>query len=381
MSAKMHILLTVNLAWNIVNFRSHLVEALRKDGHRLTALVPADATMPQLQEMGCEVVPLEMDTKGLSPRADLRLVRDMRRAFRSLRPDAVLSFTIKNNIYGALASRGLPLTFIPNVTGLGTAFLGSPLLSQISKFLYRSAFRSLPHVIFQNDDDRKLFETMRIVRSEQGVLVPGSGIDLDSFAVAPLPQLPANSKTFLMISRVLADKGVREYAEAARLLKARYPDATFQLLGALDAANRTALSAEDVEEWVSEGIIEYLGRTDDVRSAIAAADCIVLPSYREGTPRVLLEGAAMGRPMVTTDVPGCRAVVLSGKTGLLCAPRSGDDLARALEEMILMPREDFAAMGHAARRDMEDRFSVSRVIDVYRDLLDGVSTTSLKATA
>ena len=381
MSAKMHILLTVNLAWNIVNFRSHLVEALRKDGHRLTALVPADATMPQLEEMGFEVVPLEMDTKGLSPRADLRLVRDMRRAFRDLRPDVVLSFTIKNNIYGALASRGLPLTFIPNVTGLGTAFLGSPLLSQVSKFLYQRAFRPLPHVVFQNDDDRSLFEKMRITQPEQGIVVPGSGIDLDGFTVAPFPHSVKISRVFLMIGRVLVDKGVREYAEAARLLKSRYPDATFQLLGALGAANRTALPAEEVEGWVSEGIIEYLGRMDDVRSAIAAADCIVLPSYREGTPRVLLEGAAMGRPMVATDVPGCRAVVLPEKTGMLCAARSGTDLARALEDMLLLSPEDFVTMGRAARRDMEDRFSVNRVIDVYRDLLDGISTTSLKATA
>ena len=377
----MHILLTVNLAWNIVNFRGPLVRALIADGHRLTALVPVDDTVPRLRDMGCKIVPLDMDAKGLSPRADLRLLRDMRAAFRRLQPDAVLSFTIKNNIYGAIASRGLPLTFIPNVTGLGTAFLGSALLSRISKFMYRRAFGPLRHVVFQNDDDRALFESLHLTRAEQAVMVPGSGIDLDRFAVAPSQRSLGKAPTFLMIGRVLADKGVREYAEAARLLKTRYPEAKFQLLGALDAVNRTALSAEEVESWIAEGIVEYLGKADDVRPAIGAADCIVLPSYREGTPRVLLEGAAMGRPMVTTDVAGCRAVVQPGRTGFLCAPRSAADLAQAIEKMIRLSPEELAAMGKAARADMEDRFSVERVIEIYRALLSTLPSAASGATA
>ena len=377
----MHILLTVNLAWNIVNFRSPLVQALIADGHRLTALVPVDYTVPRLREMGCAVVPLDMDAKGLSPRADMRLLRDMRAAFRGLQPDAVLSFTIKNNIYGAIASRGLPLTFIPNVTGLGTAFLGSALLSRISKFMYRRAFGPLRHVVFQNDDDRALFESLHLTRAEQAIMVPGSGIDLDRFVVTPFQRKAGKAPTFLMIGRVLADKGVREYAEAARFLRTRYPDAKFRLLGALDAVNRTALSVEEVESWVAEGIVEYLGKADDVRPAIGAADCIVLPSYREGAPRVLLEGAAMGRPMVTTDVPGCRAIVQPGRTGFLCAPRSAIDLAQALEKMIQLPPEEFAAMGKAARADMEQRFSVKRVIEVYRDILNTMPNPSFGAKA
>jgi len=305
----MHILLTVNAAWNIVNFRSSLVEALINDGHRITALVPVDDSIPQLRQMGCEVVPLKMDAKGLSPYADLGLVVAMRKAFKALRPDFVLSFTIKNNIFGALAARGLPLTFVPNVTGLGTAFLSSFLLRQVTTHLYRSAFRPLDHVVFQNLDDRTFFETMHITKPRQAVLVPGSGIDLKRFPFTPLLQQSKNEAvTFLMISRILADKGVREYAQAARQLKSRYPNVRFQLLGACDAQNRTALSIAEVQDWEDCGYIEYLGWTDDVRSEIAAADCLVLPSYREGAPRALLEGGAMGRPMVTTDVPGCRSV-------------------------------------------------------------------------
>jgi len=368
----MHILITVNVAWNIVNFRSSLVEALIEDGHRITALVPMDDSVRQVRQMGCEVVSLKMDAKGLSPISDFALFRAMRKVFKERCPDVVLSFTIKNNIFGAFAARGLPLTFFPNVTGVGTAFLSSALLRQATKFLYRCAFRPLTHVIFQNDDDRILFESMHITKPEQAVLVPGSGIDLKRFPFTPMPdQSNEEAVTFLMLSRVLADKGVREYAEAARHLKSRYPSVRFQLLGACDALNRSALSMTEVQAWVNAGYIEYLGRADDVRSAIAKADCLVLPSYREGAPRALLEGGAMGRPMVTTDVPGCRSVVLPGETGLLCAPRSAADLSDALEKIIGYSREDLAKMGRAARADMEARFSVDHVIDVYRGLLNG----------
>lgn len=370
----MHIVLTVNRAWNLVNFRTPLIEALQADGHRLTAIVPEDDAVLSLRALGCEVVPLRMDSKGLSPTRDLLLLRDFRRAFRSLRPDAVLSFTVKNNIYGALASRGMSHAFLPNVTGLGTAFLGSPLVRQIAKRLYQVAFRPLPKILFQNEDDKALFETMRITMPRQGQILPGSGIDLLRFTPAPASGRLGAEMVFLMITRVLADKGAREYAEAARLLKARYPEVRFQLLGPLYAVNRTALPASEVMNWASEGAIEYLGHADDVRAAIADADCIVLPSYREGLPRVLLEGAAMARPMVTTDVPGCRHAVRPGETGILCEARSGTDLARAMGEMIDLPIDRRLAMGRAARADIEARFDVGIVIAAYRDFL--AQTTS-----
>lgn len=377
----MHIVLTVNAAWNLVNFRTPLIKALREDGHRLTALVPEDETVPRLNELGCNVVPLAIDSKGLSPLRDARLIRDMRRAFKALAPNAVLSFTIKNNIYGALASRGMGHAFIPNVTGLGTAFLGSTVLLEVAKRLYRAAFRPLPHVLFQNTEDSALFERLRIVRPEQGVVLPGSGIDLEHFAPALPSSRPGEEMVFLMIARVLADKGVREYAEAARILRAHYPAARFRLLGALDVENRTALPATEVESWVANGLIEYPGRAEDVRPAIANADALVLPSYREGMPRVLLEGAAMARPMIATDVPGCREAVKPGKTGFLCDARSGSDLARAMADMITLSPHQREIMGTAARVDMETRFNVERVIATYRRLLDANSTTAKRFAA
>lgn len=366
----MHVLLTVNAAWNVVNFRMPLIRAFQDDGHRVTVLVPADETVTAIQATGCAVELLRMDKKGLSPKNDLRLMLDMRAAFARLRPDIVFSYTIKNNIYGAFAARGLGIPFVPNITGLGTAFLGSPLVTRIARLLYRRAFAPLPFIIFQNEDDRTFFEEEGLARPEQAVLVPGSGIDLAEFSPSAASTRPGAEAVFLMIARVLADKGAREFAEAARLLKPRYPGVRFQLLGPLDAENRTALSAEEVNSWKEADLVDYLGMTSDVRPAIANADCMVLPSYREGAPRVLIEGAAMGRPMVATDVPGCRSVVQHGVTGYLCEPRSGEALAQAIEQMIQQSPEQRLAMGNAARKDMEARYSVDRVIEIYRDIAD-----------
>ena len=348
----MKLLLTVNVAWNFVNFRRALIEGLVADGHEVVALCPADETTEKLEALGCRVVDLQMDSKGLSPIRDLNLMLRMREHFRRERPDVVLSYTIKNNVYGAIAARPMGIPVIPNVTGLGTAFLSGRGLAWFVTRLYRLAFQPLKRVAFQNTDDRDLFLKRRIVRPDQVMMVPGSGIDLDRFQPAPLPE-PGQPLKFLLIGRLLRDKGVVEYVEAARILKARGVNARFQLLGAVDAVNRTALDAATVAGWVEEGVVEHLGTTDDVRPVIAASDCVVLPSYREGTPRTLLEAAAMARPCVATDVPGCRQVVEDGKTGLLCRVRDAQDLADKMANMIAMGADGRRGMGLAGRARVE----------------------------
>lgn len=355
----MHLLLSVNAAWNLLNFRRPLIAALLADGHRVTVLAPPDGAEAELQAMGCAFVPLKMDRKGLSPARDFALMARFARQFRRLRPDAVLSFTIKNNIFGAMAARITGTPFIPNVTGLGTAFLGATALQTLVERLYSTAFARVPVVFFQNGDDRDLFADRRLIRPGQARVLPGSGLDLNLFDPAPLP---GAGPTFLMIARVLRDKGAVEYADAARMLAQSHPGAKVQLLGPLGAENRTALSAEDVAGWA----LDYLGETADVRPYIAAADCLVLPSYREGTPRTLLEGAAMARPLIATDVPGCRSVVEDGVTGLLCAPRDAASLHAAMARMADMSAAARAAMGQAGRAKMEDEYDVAHVIAAYR---------------
>ena len=364
----MHILMTVNAAWNIWNFRRPLVEALVGDGHRITVLAPPDDAVPELERLGCKVRPLEMSVKGLNPLADLKLQRRYVRIFREEQPDAVLSYTIKNNIFGARAAQSTGVPFLPNVTGLGTAFLSGKLLQTVTEQLYRRSFRSLPTVFFQNEDDRDLFLSRRLVNADQARLLPGSGIDLDRFAPAVMPPAEA-PPVFLMIARLLRDKGVVEFVEAARQVKARHPQARFQLLGAAGSENRSAIDAATVQGWVAEGVIDYLGTTNDVRPAIADASCVVLPSYREGAPRTLIEAAAMARPVITTDVPGCRAVVERDVSGFLCEVRSAESLATAIERFLALSPDQQQVMGEAGRAKMEREYDQAIVVQAYREAI------------
>lgn len=364
----MHIMITVNAAWNIWNFRRPLVEALSADGHRITVLAPPDDSVADLERIGCCFRPLEMNVKGLNPVEDLKLQRRLKRIFLEEQPDAILSFTIKNNVFGAWAARSACAPFVPNVTGLGTAFLSGGLLQTIAEQLYRRAFGKLPVVFFQNEDDRDLFLDRKLVRADQARLLPGSGIDLVRFTAAEMPSADA-PPVFLMIARLLRDKGVMEFVEAARLIKARHPEARFQLLGATGSENRSAIDNATVEGWVAEGVVEYLGTTSDVRPAIAAASCVVLPSYREGAPRTLIEAGAMARPLIATDVPGCRAVVDTSVSGFLCEVRNSDSLAMAMGRFLALSPDARVAMGQAGRAKMEREFDQALVVAAYREAL------------
>ena len=364
----MHISMTANTVWNIWNFRQPLVEALLRDGHRITVLGPPDENIGDLEGLGCRVLPIAMSVKSLNPLEDLKLLSRFKRAFRNERPDVVLSFTIKNNIFGAMAARSLGVPFILTVTGLGTAFLSGSLLQTVVEALYRRAFRELPVVFFQNGDDRALFVDRGLVEADRTRILPGSGIDLALFGPAEMPP-SQKPPIFLMIARLLRDKGVIEFVEAARQIKARDPAVRFQLLGAVNSQNRTAIDAATVQGWVDEGIVEYLGTAPDVRPFIAESSCVVLPSYREGAPRTLIEAAAMGRPLIATDVPGCRAVVDPDASGFLCDVRSADSLAAEITRFLSLTHEARAAMGRAGRAKMEREFDQEIVVRAYRDAI------------
>lgn len=369
----LHIVLTVNAAWNIANFRMPLIRALLADGHTITVLAPKDDAVETLRNAGCQWVDLEMDKKGLNPLKDAKLIAAFRKHFKSLKPDIILSFTIKNNVFGALAAKPLCIPFVPNVTGLGTAFLSGGILLRLARRLYRTAFRDLPVIFFQNSDDRDLFVQYGLIAADQAQLLPGSGIDLNAFAPAPYPD-DTNALRFLYVGRIIRDKGIVEFVEAARIVKAERSNIRFQMLGAIGFANRTSIPAQQVQEWQDEGLIEYLGTTADVRVPIADSDCIVLPSYREGAPRTLIEGAALARPAIATNVPGCNAVVDHGTTGLLCAARDSSALAAAMLQFGDLSQAERAEMGRNARAKIEQEYSVEHIITAYR----GVIATMVK---
>jgi glycosyltransferase involved in cell wall biosynthesis len=324
-----------------------------------------------MRELDVKRIPIQIDRSGLNPWADLQLLGRYRNVLKRLRPAAYLGYTIKPNVYGSLAAGSLGIPAIPNVSGLGTAFIRNGALQQVVTRLYRLAFRRAPVVFFQNEEDRRLFVERRLVRSGQSRVIPGSGVDLNRFKPTPPADGPP---TFLLVGRLLRDKGVGEFVEAARLLRRDIPRARFHLLGPIDEGNRTAIAKAELDSWVRGGVVEYLGTTDDVRPFIAAATAIVLPSYREGLPRSLLEAAAMERPLIATDVPGCREVVEDGSNGYLCRVRDPASLAAAMKRLAELPDEDRLAMGQASRKQVQERFSEEFLIRAYLNVLSELKT-------
>lgn len=318
-------------------------------------------------EMGARFHPLPVAAASRNPFADLKLLGALTRLMRQNRPAAVLSFTIKPNIYATLAARLTGARALATISGLGSAFLAGGATGRLIDALYRLGLAKADAVFFQNADDRDLFLKRGLVRPGQVRRVAGSGIDLERFASGPLPgNVPL---VFLFVGRLLRDKGVLELVEAARRLRAGGVDCEFRIVGECGVDNPSAVPISDVERWAADGIIRYLGPSDDVRAQIAQSDCVVLPSYREGVPRSLLEAAAMGRPLIATDVPGCREVVDHGRNGFLCNARSAESLAEAIKTMACLTATDRARMGRESRTKAEREFAVERVIAAYRSEL------------
>ncbi len=344
----------------------------------MIAIAPPDQAADGIRALGCRFVPLEIDSKSRSPFHDLRLLLRYRKILRRERPDIFLGFTIKPNLYGSLAAQGRGIPVINNISGLGTAFIGGGVLSRLVARLYRAALRRSHLVFFQNPEDRDLFVSRRLVAAERTALLPGSGIDLSRFTPPASAIENKDRFTFLMTGRILADKGVREYAEAARIVGRTLPNVRCQLLGFLNSDNRTAIDRAVVTGWEESAGLEYLGDTDDVRPYIAAADCLVLPSYREGLPRSLLEGAAMAKPLIATDVPGCRDVVEHGANGYLCAVRDGAALAEAMIRMAGLAADDRLAMGRHGRRKVEADYDEALVIARYLDAIAAATGAAIQ---
>jgi glycosyltransferase involved in cell wall biosynthesis len=365
----MKVVIALNTAWNLVNFRAGLIRALVAKGYEVVAVAPNDEYAPRLAELGCRFVALPMDNKGTHPGRDLLLFFRFLNLLRRERPDVFLGYTVKPNVYGSLAAHVLGIPVVNNIAGLGAVFIRDNWLTRLVRLLYKTALSRSRHVFFQNDEDMRLFVEQGLVASDKVSRLPGSGVDLSTFRYAPMQPLENRTFHFLLAARLLWDKGVGEYVEAARMVRRKYPTAKFQLLGFLDVQNPTTVSSAQMDDWVKEGVVEYLGVADDVKPYMAAADCVVLPSYREGVPRSLLEAAAIGRPIVTTDAAGCRDAVDDGVNGLLCRVGNADDLAEKLLRMIAMTPEDRELMGQAGRRKMELEFDEKIVIRRYLEAI------------
>lgn len=379
------ILFCANTAWSMVRFRRGMLTALIRDGYEVHVVAPEDGEAASLRAMGCVFHPMTMAAQGRNPIEDLKLVARLLALYRRVKPALIFHYTIKPNIYGSIAARLAGVPSIAVTTGLGYVFINKGLVSSLSKLLYRISLRFSGQVWFLNQEDRSAFVSAGLVESGKCTVLPGEGIDLEFFAPVPRPESAESADSakeakeekgegdgpfcFLLIARMLWDKGIGEYVAAARALKARYRNLRFVLAGPSGGDNPSAIPQSQVDAWVKEGVVEYLGMLADIRPMIGAADCVVLPSYREGIPRALLEAAAMERPVVATAVPGCMDVVDNGQTGLLCRERDPRDLAAKMEEMILRDRDDVREMGAAGRAKMRRHFDEKFVIEHYRNVI------------
>lgn len=359
----MRVAIVLNTSWNVYNFRMGLIKALQENDHEVLVVAPEDDYTQKIKDAGCEFYPVRMDSRGANPVKDCALLFELRGIYKRIKPDMILHYTIKPNIYGTIAASTLKIPVINNVCGLGTVFLQKGIVSTIALLMYKIAFRFPKKVFFQNHHDYDLFQKEKLVRKEISDILPGSGIDLEHF---PPSEFKRNKKfTFLLISRLIYDKGVIEYIDAVKKLRSDGVDARFQVLGAKDPEHRRGIKTEIIDEWIGNNIIEYLGTTDDVRSFIYDADCIVLPSYREGTPRTLLEAASSAKPIVATNVPGCNNVVVDNYNGFLCELKNVSDLAQKMRSMMSLDDNQIRAFGKNGREKVEKEFSEKIVISRY----------------
>ncbi|NNG81664.1 glycosyltransferase family 4 protein [Acinetobacter sp. ANC 5378] len=355
-----------------LNFRGKLLEAIQAKGYEIHVFAPnltdfADE-LNQLQQLGYQIHEIPMQRTGTNPLKDLNTLMEVYRLIRQIQPDVVLSYTIKPVIYGTLAAwlAKVPKRFAL-ITGLGYAFQNvesgkRSIFQKMVHGLYAQALKQADKVFFQNPDDLKLFQDMHLLSvSKPTVVVNGSGVNVQDFEVMPLPLNDQGivKASFLLIARLLGDKGVREYAEAARIIKAKYPETEFHLVGWIDD-NPSAISQAELDTWVSEKTVNYWGKLSDVRPAIAASSVYVLPSYREGTPRTVLEAMVMGRAVITTDAPGCRETVSNGVNGYLVAVKSVDDLVQSMQYFIEDPKL-ITYMGQRSREIALNKYDVHQV--------------------
>ncbi len=369
--------LTVNNAWDILAWRQALVRALLEAGFEAAVVAPPGPAIPAVAGLGCQILTYPLNRRGLNPLEEARALIGLSAVYRQWRPAIAHHFTIKPNLYGTLAARlaGVPVV-IATVTGLGYIWTDdgprARVLRAILEPIYRRVLRLADVVIYLNEEDR------RTLGGRRTALIPGEGIDLEAFSPSAVPPerqaalrselgLGSDDQVVLMVGRMLRHKGVLEFVEAARRVRVACPEAVFVLVGPSDEGNPARIPSGEIRVWETTGLVRYLGTREDVRELMAIADVVVLPTYREGLPRVLIEAAAMGRPIVATDIPGCREVVWSGVNGFLVPVRDAVALAEAIEALLKNPKLR-AEFGAASRRLAEERFSDQRVVDCILDL-------------
>ena len=374
MASKQRIAFVANTSWSIYKFRLYLIERLLQKGFSVFVLAPRDAYTDKFEQLrGLTYIELRhLQAKTISPLHNLRLYKELLHHYQTIRPHLIFHYTIKPNLFGSMAARRARIPSVSVITGLGYTFTGGGWLRAAVKLLYRRILRASSEVWFLNEDDRNIFIRQHLVAQEKTFLLPGEGVDPNIFFPAPFE--PGRRKvTFLLIGRLIEHKGTEEFVQAAALLRQQGLDINCQLLGFLDERNPVAIPMRKIQDWTSRHLVAYLGHTDDVVPFIEQADCIVLPSYREGMPLSLLEGASMCKALIATDTAGCRSVIEDGVNGFLCRVKDAADLAARMSAYYHLPGDAKKQMGAEGRQRVLQHFTRDIVTDIYLQKINTLS--------
>ncbi len=368
-TTKLKIAFVTNTCWNIYNFRKGLAQHFIREGHEVIALAPKDKYANEIEKWGIKFIETPLDGTGVNPLKDVAYLNQLVNVFKKEKPDVSLSYTIKSNIYSSLAGKIAKVPTICNVSGLGTVFLVKGMIGKLAIVLYKTAFRFSHFIFFQNEDDKALFTSIIKVNANKIGILPGSGINLKEFIYSK----PVITKTtrILMVSRLIIEKGVREYAEAAANFK-NDASVSFTLIGKLDQDHSRTIEKTELDTWISNGL-NYLDHSDNISEVIKSHDVIVLPSYREGTPRTLLEGAAIGRAILTSDVPGCKEVVDNGYNGFLFEVKNLKSIVDKVKLYLSLSIDEKLQMSINSRKLAEERFDESYVIKQYEVVIGKIT--------
>ena len=352
-----------NSCWSVQNFRSNLISEILKR-YKVIVIAPYDGYQKALIKLGCKVINIKIDNNKVSFLSDLSLVIKLFKILKKFKKNSVLlNFTIKPLIFGTFVSRLLKIPSICMITGLGTVFIKKNLLTYFVLFLYKIAFKNVFHVFFQNKDDKKIFLKNNIINSKNYSLIPGSGVDLKKFSYNNYVQ--NKSTTFLLIARLLKEKGIMEYLKVGKLIKKKNIKIKLNLVGSFVNENKSSIDKKIIFDAHKKKEINYLGFFEDVRLQIKKANCMVLPSYREGTPRSLLEGASMGRPIIATNAVGCKEVVRNNKNGFFCTIKDYKSLYLNIIKFHNLSFDKKKKMSFNSRNLAESFFDEKKVISAY----------------
>ncbi|GGB25651.1 glycosyltransferase family 4 protein [Puia dinghuensis] len=365
MAVNQSIAFVANTSWSIYKFRLYLIERLLRQGFAIYVLAPRDPYTEKFEHLiGLTYIELtHFHGKSISPLEDYLLYRELLSHYRTLKPRLIFHYTVKANLYGTRAAARAGIPSISVITGLGYTFSGEGWLQHAVRTAYRRQLQKSSEVWFLNSDDREFFITRGLVRPEKTFLLPGEGVDAAYFYPAPYQQ--RTEITFLLIGRLIRHKGIYEFVAAARSLQKQGLAVRCQLLGFFDDNNPVAIPRKEIEEWTARNLVTWLGHTDDVRPFIEQADCVVLPSYREGMPLSLLEGASMCKALIATDTAGCRAIVEEGVNGYLCREKDGADLAQKMVAYYHLPPMAKRQMGIEGRNQVLQHYTRERVVAIY----------------